>query len=403
MFPYPSGAGLHIGHPLGYTATDIYSRYKRMQGFSVLHPMGFDAFGLPAEQHAVATGEHPGVITEKNCETFVDQMKKIGLSYDWGRLLATCTPDYYKWTQWIFLKIYNSWFDEKANRARPIAELPIPDDVTQGGDVAVEEYRAQFRLAFYADAMVNWCPALGTVLANEEVIDGKSERGGHEVIRKPMRQWMLRITKYAEQLLESLDTLDWPESVKEMQRNWIGKSEGINFREKVKDMNLEFEVFDSIPQTFLAQTFTVIAPEHPYVEQMVKGTPYEKDVLEFVEQIKAKKLAKKFHFDQDLEGIFTGRYVENPFGTGDFPIWVASYVLADYGTGIVNCSAHDERDFAFAKKYNIPLRTRKSESVRIPAFAAISSAVRKPTPSISSASRYGFSFKIPYTSCPYLL
>ena len=321
MFPYPSGAGLHVGHPEGYTATDILARYKRMRGFNVLHPMGWDAFGLPAEQYAIETGTHPAKTTYKNIANFKRQIQALGFSYDWNREVATCDVDYYKWTQWIFSQLYK-----------------------QG-------------LAYMEDAPVNWCPALGTVLANEEVIDGKSERGGHEVIRKPMRQWMLRITKYAEQLLESLDSLDWPESVKEMQRNWIGKSEGINFREKIKGMDLEFEVFDSIPQTFLAQTFTVIAPEHPFVEQMVKGTPYEKEVMEFVETIKAKKLSKKFRFDQDLEGIFTGRYVENPFGTGDFPIWVASYVLADYGTGIVNCSAHDERDFAFAKKYNIPLRT----------------------------------------------
>jgi len=320
MFPYPSGAGLHVGHPEGYTATDILARWKRMNGFNVLHPMGWDAFGLPAEQYALETGTHPAVTTKKNIEVFRRQIQALGFSYDWDREVATCDPDYYKWTQWIFSELYKKG------------------------------------LAYMDDVPVNWCPALGTVLANEEVIDGKSERGGHEVIRKPMRQWMLRITDYAERLLAGLETLDWPESVKEMQRNWIGRSEGINFRQRIKDLNIEFEVYDSIPQTFLAQTFTVIAPEHPMVPELVKGTKYEKDVLEFVEYIKAKKVARRFDFEKDLEGIFTGRYVDNPFGTGDFPLWIASYVLADYGTGIVNCSSHDERDFAFAKKYNIPLR-----------------------------------------------
>ena len=320
MFPYPSGAGLHVGHPEGYTATDILARWKRMNGFNVLHPMGWDAFGLPAEQYALETGTHPAVTTKKNIDVFRRQIQELGFSYDWDREVATCDADYYKWTQWIFSELYKKG------------------------------------LAYMDSVPVNWCPALGTVLANEEVIDGKSERGGHDVIRKPMRQWMLRITNYAERLLAGLDSLDWPESVKEMQRNWIGRSEGINFQEKIKDLNIEFEVYDSIPQTFLAQTFTVIAPEHSLVPELVKGTKCEKEVLEFVEYIKAKKVARRFDFEKDLEGIFTGRYVENPFGTGDFPLWIASYVLADYGTGIVNCSSHDERDFAFAKKYNIPLR-----------------------------------------------
>jgi leucyl-tRNA synthetase len=356
MFPYPSGSGLHVGHPLGYTATDIYSRFKRMKGFDVLHPMGYDAFGLPAEQHAVNTGEHPAVITEKNCANFTSQLKKIGLSYDWDREVKTCTSDYYKWTQWIFLRLYNSWFDPALNKARPIEELPIPQDIKEQGALAIQGYQAENRLAYYADAMVNWCPALGTVLANEEVINGRSERGSHEVIRKPMKQWMLRITKYSERLISELEGIDWPESIKEQQRNWIGRSEGVNFIQRIKDMDLQFEVYDSIPQTFLAQTFTVIAPEHPLVPTLIKGTSYEKEVLEFVEYIKAKKLSRRHDFDQDMEGIFTGRYVDNPFGTGDLPIWIASYVVADYGTGIVNCSAHDERDFQFAKKYNIPLR-----------------------------------------------
>lgn len=321
MFPYPSGAGLHVGHPEGYTATDIVSRYKRMRGFNVLHPMGWDAFGLPAEQYALETGTHPAVTTRKNISTFKRQIQSLGFSYDWDREVATCDADYYKWTQWIFTQLYKKG------------------------------------LAYMADVPVNWCPALGTVLSNEEVIDGKSERGGHDVFQKPMRQWMLRITDYAESLLAGLESLDWPESVKEMQRNWIGRSEGINFKQTIKDLDIEFEVFDSIPQTFLAQTFTVIAPEHPYVELMIKGTKHAEPVRAFVNAIREKKMTNRFRADQELEGIFTGRYVKNPFGTGDLPIWVASYVLADYGTGIVNCSAHDDRDFRFAKKYNIALRT----------------------------------------------
>lgn len=356
MFPYPSGAGLHVGHPLGYTATDIYSRFKRMNGFKVLHPMGFDSFGLPAEQHALKTGEHPSLVTRENCNKFKIQMKKIGLSYDWDREIATSESDYYHWTQWIFVKLYNSWFDRGIKKARPIEELPIPADIKAKGELAVQAYQAKYRLAYYAEAMVNWCPALGTVLANEEVIDGKSEIGGHEVIRKPMKQWIMRITEYADRLIEDLVELNWPESIKEQQRNWIGRSEGVNIKERIKDLNIEIEVYDSIPQTFLAQTFCVIAPEHALVKKMVEGTTYEKSVMNFVDEIQRKKMEKRFNVENDIEGIFTGRYLDNPFGTGDLPIWIASYVLVDYGTGIVNCSSHDERDFAFAKKYNIPLK-----------------------------------------------
>ena len=356
MFPYPSGAGLHIGHPLGYTATDILCRFKRQRGYSVLHPMGYDAFGLPAEQHAVNTGEHPSIITFKSCDTFTSQMKAIGFSYDWDREVRTCTPDYYKWTQWIFLKLFNSWFDDKSQTCRPIEELPIPAEVKSAGEVAINKYQAEHRLAYEANILVNWCPGLGTVLANEEVINGRSERGNFEVIRKPMRQWMLRITKYADRLLKDLETLDWPEAIKTQQKNWIGRSEGVNICQKIKDLNIEVEVYDSIPQTFIAQTFCVIAPEHPLVSEMIRGTEYEKPVSQFVEDIIKRKLEKRFDIENDLEGIFTGRYIQDPFGKGDLPIWIASYVLVDYGTGMVNCSAHDQRDFAFAKKYNIPLR-----------------------------------------------
>jgi len=255
MFPYPSGSGLHVGHPLGYTATDIYSRFKRMKGFDVLHPMGYDAFGLPAEQHAVNTGEHPAAITEKNCANFTSQLKKIGLSYDWDREVKTCTPDYYKWTQWIFLRLYNSWFDPSLNKARPIEELPIPQDVKEKGQLAVQAYQAEHRLAFYADAMVNWCPALGTVLANEEVINGRSERGNHEVIRKPMKQWMLRITKYSERLISELEGIDWPEAIKEQQRNWIGRKTGAEIVFSLVGSDEKLVAFTTRPDTLFGVTF----------------------------------------------------------------------------------------------------------------------------------------------------
>lgn len=320
MFPYPSGAGLHVGHPEGYTATDIYSRYLRLKGFNVLHPMGWDAFGLPAENYAIKTGTHPRVTTEANIATFKRQIQSLGFSYDWDREVDTTDPKYYKWTQWIFLQLFKKG------------------------------------LAYEATVPINWCPSCLTGLANEEVKDGKCDRCGTQVEKKDLRQWMLKITAYADRLLEGVDKLDWPSSIKTLQKNWIGRSEGINFKQKIKGMDIEFEVYDSIPQTFLAQTFTVIAPEHPLVEKLVAGTEYEKPVKEFVKKIEERKLANKFDLEKEMEGIFTGRYVENPFGTGDLPLWIASYVIADYGTGIVNCSAHDERDFAFAKKYGIPMQ-----------------------------------------------
>jgi leucyl-tRNA synthetase len=356
MFPYPSGAGLHVGHPLGYTATDIYSRYKRMQGFDVLHPMGFDAFGLPAEQHAVNTGEHPGILTEKNCQNFVRQLKKIGLAYDWDREIATCTPDYYHWTQWIFLKLYNSWFDEKAQKARPIEELPIPEDVRKQGALAIQAFQAEQRLAFYADAMVNWCPALGTVLANEEVIDGKSERGGHDVIRKPMKQWMLRITKYSERLISELDEINWPEAIKEQQRNWIGRKTGTEITFSVEGASDSVVAFTTRPDTLFGVTFFVVAPEHPLVGQLT--TAEQKGaVAEYCENA-----ARMSDFDRTFEnrkktGVFTGGYVLNPI-TGDrVPVYVGDYVLISYGTGaVMGVPAHDARDFEFAKLMKLPVR-----------------------------------------------
>ncbi len=355
MFPYPSGSGLHIGHPLGYTATDIYSRFKRMQGFDVLHPMGFDAFGLPAEQHAVNTGEHPAIITQKNCQTFASQMKAIGLSYDWDREISTTTPDYYKWTQWIFLKLYNSYFDETLQKARPIGELSIPQDVQAEGLLAIQAYQAEHRLAYYADAMVNWCPALGTVLANEEVIDGKSERGNHEVIRKPMKQWMLRITKYSERLLSELEEVDWPEAIKEQQRNWIGRKTGAEITFPVVGSTNALIAFTTRPDTLFGVTFFVIAPEHPLVDEVTTA--------ECRDQVSAyrEKASRMSDFDRTFEnrkktGVFTGGFVRNPITGENVPVYVGDYVLISFGTGaVMGVPAHDARDFEFARTFNLPI------------------------------------------------
>lgn len=320
MFPYPSGDKLHVGHWYNYAPADSFGRYMRMKGHDVFEPMGFDAFGLPAENYAIKTGVPPATSITKNVENMIEQLTRLGCMYDWGKMVNTSTPEYYRWTQWLFLQML------------------------------------KHGLAYKKTGGVNWCPKDQTVLANEQVKDGACERCGTEVVQKPMTQWYWKTTQYAQKLLDNLDSLDWPEKTKTMQRNWIGRSEGVNFRQKVKDMDIEFEVYDSIPQTFLAQTFTIIAPDHTLVPELVRGTSYEGPVMEFVDYIRKKKASGKFKIDEDIEGVFTGRYVENPFGTGDLPIWLCSYVLADYGTGIVNCSAHDERDFAFAKKYDIPLK-----------------------------------------------
>ncbi len=337
MYPYPSER-LHMGHLRNYSIGDALARYKRMQGFNVLYPMGYDAFGLPAENAAIKHGIDPEKWTLANMGTIRKQQKEMGFSYDWSREIASLHEGYYKWNQWIFLKFY-----EKG-------------------------------LAYKKKAAVNWCQSCATVLANEQVIDGKCWRCHNDVTETFLEQWFFRITDYAEELLNDIEKLEhWPERVKTMQKNWIGKSYGVNFKLKVKGLNITFEVFDTVPQTYIAQTFTVIAPEHPLVIELVKGTEYEKPVMEFVDYIKKKKVAGRFDIEKDIEGIFTGRYVENPFGKGDFPIWIASYVLAEYGTGIVNASAHDERDFAFAKKYGIPLRAvmvppNKKEAERVKNF-----------------------------------
>lgn len=353
MFPYPSGAGLHIGHPLGYTATDIYSRFKRLQGYSVLHPMGYDAFGLPAEQHAINTGEHPRTITNQNCYKFTEQMKRIGLSYDWDRVLQTCEVTYYRWTQWIFLKLYNSWFDPKTNKARPIEELPIPKDLKTEKEIL--DYQAQHRLAYYAEAMVNWCPSLGTVLANEEVIDGKSERGGHEVIRKPMKQWMLRITSYADRLLDELEEVNWPEAIKEQQRNWIGKKFGYEIDFTVPSGGV-LTCFTTRVDTLFGVTFFVISPEHPIVPQ-VTTSEHKLDVERYCEEAKRLSDLDRTIENRQKTGVFTGTYVINPVNDEEVPLYIGDYVLMGYGTGaVMGVPAHDERDFEFARTFNLPIR-----------------------------------------------
>jgi len=355
MFPYPSGAGLHVGHPEGYTATDILARYHRARGFNVLHPMGWDSFGLPAEQYAVKTGQHPRVTTEANIANFTRQIKSLGFSYDWSRELATTDPDYFKWTQWIFLQLYNSWFNPATNKAEPIETLKFP------ADIVTEEQQRAFRdarrLAYSSAAMVWWCEELGTVLANEEVIDGKSEVGGFAVGRKPMRQWMLRITAYADRLLADLELIDWTESLKEMQRNWIGRSEGaeVYFSAASSTGSLNISVFTTRPDTLFGATYLVLAPEHKFVESIT-------DLVQFaaVQAYKA-EIAKKSDLERtelckEKTGVFTGAFALNPISRKLIPIWIADYVLASYGTGaIMAVPAHDKRDFEFAKKFNLPI------------------------------------------------
>jgi leucyl-tRNA synthetase len=353
MFPYPSGAGLHVGHPEGYTATDIVARYKRMRGFNVLHPMGWDAFGLPAEQYAIKTGQHPSITTRDNVAKFKSQLKRIGFSYDWQREVNTTDPRYFKWTQWIFLKIYNSWFNPKTNRAEPISSYPgdDPDSV---------------RLAYVAEVPVNWCPELGTVLANEEVVDGKSEVGGFPVVRRPMRQWMLRITSYADRLIGELDGLDWPESIKLLQRNWIGRSEGaeIDFAvtgiddsgTAITDRGHKIRVFTTRPDTLYGATYMVLAPEHSLVDQLI--TQDQRSIVqEYRGQVGSKSDLERTDLAKEKTGVFTGAHAINPVNTERIPIWIADYVLMGYGTGaIMAVPAHDERDLEFARKFDLPIR-----------------------------------------------
>ncbi len=342
MFPYPSGEGLHVGHPEGYTATDILARWHRMRGFNVLHPMGWDAFGLPAEQYAVKTGQHPAVTTARNIERFKGQLQRIGFSYDWSREVNTTAPDYVGWTQWIFLQIYNSWFNPTTNRAEPITTYKgnDPDSV---------------RLAYVAEMPVNWCPELGTVLANEEVVDGKSEVGGFPVERRPMRQWMLRITAFAERLLAGLDSLDWPESIKLLQKNWIGRSEGAFVDFSLEGRADKVIVYTTRPDTLFGATYMVLAPEHPLVAQIT--TPEQKKVLEdYVKAVASKSERDRQDASKEKTGVFTGTYAINPVNGNRIPIWIADYVLTGYGTGaIMAVPAHDERDHAFSTKYHLPI------------------------------------------------
>ncbi len=342
MFPYPSGAGLHVGHPEGYTATDIVARYKRMRGFNVLHPMGWDAFGLPAEQYAIKSGQHPALTTRENVAKFKSQLKRIGFSYDWQREINTTDPRYYKWTQWIFLQIYNSWFNPKTNKAEPISTYPgkNPEEV---------------RLAYVADVPVNWCPELGTVLANEEVVDGKSELGGFPVVRRPMRQWMLRITAYAERLLNELGGLDWPEGIKLLQRNWIGRSEGAEIDFKIDQSDQKVRVFTTRPDTLYGGTFLVLAPEHSLVDLIVTEEQWPA-MREYRERTARKSDLERADLSKDKTGVFTGAYAINPANNEKIPIWIADYVLIGYGTGAIGgVPAHDERDLEFAKKFDLPI------------------------------------------------
>ena len=378
MFPYPSGAGLHVGHPLGYIASDIYSRYKRLCGCNVLHPMGYDAFGLPAEQYAIQTGQHPAVTTEKNIARYREQMDRIGFSYDWSREIRTCDPEYYKWTQWAFIQMFESWFDNVQQKARPIAELEAA--FAQGGSAAVdaacgdvetftaEQWAAftdkekadvlmQYRIAYQGETAVNWCPALGTVLANDEVKEGYSVRGGHPVEQKKMTQWQLRVSAYAGRLLEDLEDLDWTDSLKDMQRNWIGRSQGAEMNFKVSNGTEEYDmtIFTTRADTVFGVTFMVLAPESEWVEKLT--TAEQKEAVEaYLLQAKKKTERERMTETKKVSGVFSGSYAVNPLTGDKVPVWISEYVLAGYGTGaIMAVPAHDSRDYAFARHFNLPI------------------------------------------------
>lgn len=358
MFPYPSGNGLHVGHPEGYTASDIYSRYKRMKGYNVLHPMGWDAFGLPAEQYAIKTGTHPAVTTEKNCSVFLRQIKSIGLSYDWDREIATTDPKYFKWTQWIFIQLYNTWFDEKKQKGRPINELKIPEELKAEGKEAVENFKSSKRLAYYEDAEVWWCDSCKIVCANEEILnDGSHEKcGSMDVRKKNLKQWQLRIPLYAERLLEGLNELDWPEGIKEMQRNWIGKSSGAEVEFTVDKSDEKINVYTTRPDTLFGATYMVLSPEHPLINKI---TPSEKhdEIQKYLKQASMKSDLDRTELAKEKTGVFTGAYAVNPVNMEKIPIWTADYVLMGYGTGaIMAVPSHDERDFEFAKQFDIPVK-----------------------------------------------
>lgn len=378
MFPYPSGAGLHVGHPLGYIASDIYSRYKRLKGFNVLHPMGYDAFGLPAEQYAIQTGQHPAETTEKNIARYREQLDRIGFSFDWEREVRTCEPEYYKWTQWAFIKMFEHWYSITDQKAKPVEEL-IEIFSLEGnsgvnaacGEVnqfSAEEWRAmsenekadilmQYRIAYLGETSVNWCPALGTVLANDEVKEGLSVRGGHPVEQKKMRQWQLRVSAYAERLLRDMEDLDWSDSLKEMQRNWIGRSEGAEMTFKVSNGNQEYslEIFTTRADTVFGATFMVLAPESEWVERLTTAEQREEVEL-YLAAAKKKTERERMAESKRVTGVFSGSYAINPFTNEKIPVWIAEYVLAGYGTGaIMAVPAHDSRDYAFARHFNLPV------------------------------------------------
>ena len=376
MFPYPSGAGLHVGHPLGYIASDIYSRYKHLKGFNVLHPMGYDAYGLPAEQYAIQTGQHPAITTEKNIRRYREQMDKIGFSFDWDREIRTCDPEYYKWTQWTFIQMFNSFYCYDEQKAMPITELVKAFEAvgTQGLNVAcgeemnftAEEWKRKstkeqqeillnYRLAYLADTMVNWCPQLGTVLANDEVKEGLSLRGGYPVVQKKMRQWSLRVSAYAQRLLDGLDNIDWSDSLKDIQRNWIGRSQGADVKFDVKDSDLKLEIFTTRPDTIFGVSFMVLAPESDYVKPLT--TPEQADaVAEYLDYVSKRTERERQTEVKKVTGVFTGSYAINPFTNEAIPIWISEYVLSGYGTGaIMAVPGHDSRDYAFAKHFNLPI------------------------------------------------
>lgn len=368
MFPYPSGAGLHVGHPLGYIASDIYARYKRLKGFNVLHPMGYDAFGLPAEQYAIQTGQHPEVTTEENVKRYRGQLDRIGFSYDWDREVRTCDPEFYKWTQWAFLKMFDSWYDPSADRARPISELVSRFESEGYDDVSPEQWKSasekeksdilmRYRIAYQGETSVNWCEGLGTVLANDEVKDGLSVRGGYPVEQKKMTQWQLRVSAYAGRLLDSIETLDWSDSLKEMQRNWIGRSEGTEmvFDTVCGDKHLPITIFTTRADTVFGVTFMVLAPESELVEQLTAEDRKE-EVAAYVASVKKKTERERIAETKSVTGVFSGSYGINPLTGEKVPIWISEYVLAGYGTGaIMAVPAHDSRDYAFAKKFGLPI------------------------------------------------
>ncbi len=377
MFPYPSGAGLHVGHPLGYIASDIYARYKRHKGFNVLHPQGYDSFGLPAEQYAIQTGQHPAITTEENIKTYRRQLDQIGFSFDWSREVRTSDPKYYKWTQWIFIQLFNSWYNNESDKAEDIAELvkifetegntqinAACDDDTptfsaeHWNNLSLEEQQEillKYRLTYLAETEVNWCPALGTVLANDEIVNGVSERGGHPVVRKKMTQWSMRISAYAERLLQGLETIDWTDSLKESQRNWIGKSVGASVTFNVKDYDAQIEVFTTRPDTIFGASFMTLAPEHELVAKIT--TPEQKEEVDTYVTATAKRSERDRMADvKSISGVFTGAYAEHPFTKEPIQIWIGDYVLASYGTGAVMAvPCGDQRDYDFAKHFNIPI------------------------------------------------